>query len=229
MGPKALEYSSFIRTVFKQQLPMVTIGTAICMSVIGIIAFRMRKNLVRQKEIFVYLLSSVIAGASYLGLGNAAERYAFIPSIFFCIALGILFSSVWNAKKNTVMRIFLVALVIGICSWNIREVKRLEGDWQKASDVSQSALLAIKAEAYPPKDDLTFFFINPPIRYGRAWIFPTGLQDALWHMFRENLYAVNVTPTIKAAYDYPNYKGTRYVYVFDNYTLKKGLIKPIDE
>jgi hypothetical protein len=229
IGPKALEYGTLLRSVLKEQLPLVSLFTACGMSIIGTVVFFLRKHLKNQKEVFVYLFSSLITGVSYLGLGNAAERYAFIPSIFFCIALAYAFTSLWNMKKNNIFKILLIVIVVCLCAWNIREVKRVEGDWAKASDIAQSSLLAIKQEAYPPKDDLTFFFINPPIRYGRAWIFPIGLQDALWHMFRDNLYAVNVVPSIKAAYDYPNYKGTRYVYVFDNYVLKKGFIKPVDE
>jgi len=228
IGPKALEYITGVRSVLKHYLPQVTVIAALVWLGCCIWGFRVRKQLVFYTEIFVFLLCSIISSISYLGLGNAAERYAFIPSIFLIIALSLWFAHLWKTIQSILLKILLLILAAGIAWWNIGQVQRLEGDWRKASDIAQMSLLAIKREAYPPKDDLTFFFINPPIRYGRAWIFPTGLNDALWHMFRDNLYATNIVPSIKAAYDSPNTKGTRYVYVFEDYILKKGFMKTIE-
>jgi hypothetical protein len=47
-------------------------------------------------------------------------------------------------------------------------------------------------------------------------------------MFRENLYGVYTMPTLEAAYDLKTDKGTRYVYVFEDYVLKKGVKKTIE-
>ena len=227
IGPKALEYMSIVRSALKQYLPQVSLVSAFVVVVFTGLIIRIRKNLDVYKESFVYVCAFVISSAAYLGLGNASERYMLIPSIFLITALALWFSHVW--KKVSIMgRIVLVVLVVGIAWWNLVQVQRIYGDWRKASDVAETVLLAIKREAYPPKDDLTFFFINPPIRYGRAWIFPTGLGDALWHMFRDNLFAVNIEPSIQAAYESRYTKGTRYVYVFEDFILKQAFMKTIE-
>jgi len=229
IGPKALEYIGFFRAALKNYLPHVTLVTGLVILLWGVWVMKKRKQLVLYTEIFAFIFAFLISSISYLGLGNASERYAFIPSIFLIIALSLWIAHVWKTIQPFIYKILLLVFVVGIAWWNIGQVQRLEGDWRKASDIAQTSLLSIKREAYPPKDDLTFFFINPPIRYGRAWIFPIGLNDALWHMFRDNLYAVNIVPSIKAAYDFPTYKGTRYVYVFEDYVLKKGIERTIED
>jgi hypothetical protein len=229
IGPKALEYISLVRLAFKQYLPHVSLVSALVAVGCTVWVVRIRKNLAVYKEGIIFILAFCISSISYLGLGNASERYAFAPSIFFIISLSLFFTHAWKTTKLLVVKILLVFIVSGITWWNIGQVQRLEGDWRKASDVAQTSLLSIKAEIYPPKkDDLVFFFINVPIRYGRAWIFPTGLADALWHMFRDNIYKVYTVPSIQSAYEFQTDKGTRYVYVFENYILKKGFMKTIE-
>ena len=62
-----------------------------------------------------------------------------------------------------------------------------------------------------------------PIRYGRAWVFPTGLTDALWHMFRLNDYAytIRTANSIDEAFQYPVGTTTREVLIFENYKLRR--------
>jgi len=228
IGPRMLEYISLVRTVLKNFLPQVSAGAGILLLGITYVGYRMRQKIYVYKDILIFILLAFLSSLSYMGLGNASERYAFIPSLFIIIAVGLAFSTWIKQTKGFVAPVFFALCVLAVSWWNIQDVKRLEEDWRKASEIAESTLLAIKKEAYPPKMDVSFFFINPPIRYGRAWIFPTGLHDALWHMFRENLYAVHTVPSIKEGYESSAYRGMRYVYVFDNYVLKYGFIKTIE-
>jgi len=228
IGPCMLEYTSSVRMVLKQFLPQVTLGVGILVAGCVALGIRMRTKIGEYQDVLVFVLCGVVSSASYLGLGNASERYAFIPSIFIIIVFATVFSHLWKKYSGVLCGALFIGIVLVFSWWNIGQVQRLEGDWKRASDIVQTSLLAIKEEAYPPKYEVTFFFVNPPIRYGRAWIFPTGLTDALWHTFRDNLSSVSIVPSIKAAYDFPIYKGTRYVYVFEDYVLKKGFMKTIE-
>jgi len=223
IGPSALEYITVVRTVLKAYLPYVT-GLAILGLVgVGYGITRLRSTFARFMDSVLFLFAAVLSGVSYLGLGNASERYAYIPSIFIIIALAIGFFKLWN-RKNLAIQFAVIVGIFIVSWWNIREVKRIEGDWKMASKVAESSLLSIRTEIYPPKkDDLVFFFVNLPIRYGRAWIFPTGTSDALWHMFRDNIYKVYTASTIQEAYEFKTDRGTRYVYIFEDYVLKKGI------
>lgn len=52
---------------------------------------------------------------------------------------------------------------------------------------------------------MEFHFVNVPIRYGEAWLFPVGISDALWFIFRNPQHRVFTWPTISQAMEAVNY------------------------
>ena len=229
IGPKALEYMGVVRSMLKQYVLPVSLVALVCsLGCFGLVV-RFRNHIRKFQEPLLFILFAVLASVSYLGLGNTAERYTIIPSLFVSIGSALFVTLFLRTSKSIFWKSMLVFIAFIVVVWNIGQIKRLEGDWKKASTIAESALLSVRTEIYPPKnDDLVIVFVNLPIRYGRAWIFPAGINDALWHMFRENLYGVYTMPTLEAAYDLKTDKGTRYVYVFEDYVLKKGVKKTIE-
>ena len=67
----------------------------------------------------------------------------------------------------------------------------------------------------------TFIYVNTPIRYGRAWIFPTGMEDAMWHLFRGSDYTIIRGTDISSAVEYNTHGGALYVLNFDNYKIQR--------
>ena len=65
--------------------------------------------------------------------------------------------------------------------------------------------------------------MNTPIRYGRAWVFPTGLTDAFWQIYRDSPYYVTPVASIAEGYEHPFAHGDREVFVFEDYVLKRGV------
>jgi hypothetical protein len=123
----------------------------------------------------------------------------------------------------------LVTLIIIAIGWNIKDVKRIAKDWQTASDISQSTVLTIRTQFFPLISNTRFIFVNTPIRYGRAWIFPTGMNDVLWHLFRVNGYGYTTiaAKNIPDAFTYQDISGiATYVLNFENYKVKR-LIKEV--
>ncbi len=62
-----------------------------------------------------------------------------------------------------------------------------------------------------------------PIRYGRAWVYPTGMTDALWQIYRDNPYDVTKVNSIEEAFNAYMPGGDRRVYIFDHFVLKQGI------
>lgn len=124
--------------------------------------------------------------------------------------------------RNILLTVCIGAVFAAIVGWNIIEVQRLSGDWIFAGKIVQQSIYGIKQETYPPLNVKTFYIINMPIRYGRAWIYPTGMTDAIWHMFRNNPYTVSMSPDLPTAFSSP-FNGDREVFIFDNYIMKRGI------
>jgi len=222
-GPIALEWMEQVRKVLKTFILPVSAFGVFIVGLIGFIITRLRRKIESYNRAIVFFISGLLLFSAYAGLGNASERYVFIPSIFILLSAGIAFE-VWLSKKRSHILLILMIVCVAILSWwNIRQVQRLAGDWRTASDITQQTLLKIKKETFPPLNLKSFFFVNMPIRYGRAWIFPNGLTDAIWHIYRQNQFRVYIVPSIQSGYEQSIPYGDREVFIFENYELKRGI------
>ena len=227
-GPKMIEIWNNWRVISRSYLKEITIGVvAVGFAMVGWM-WKKRTVLIRHQDVVMWVLAFGIALAAYAPLGGMADRYVYIPSIFFIIALVSTVSRVWNNIHSWLIKMIICVVYIVVLIWNVKEVKRLGTDWEFASKTAQQALLVIKKETYPPKDIKTFFFIpSIPIRYGSAWMFPTGMNDAIWHIYRQSPYRIFTIPSIEDAYNFPITMGDREIFVFEDYKLKRGVRETI--
>ncbi len=230
-GPGVVEWFGNVRMIMKSHVKEFAIGSVIVVFVLGIYAWIRRSRAQSHKTALVWLGCFVVALAAYSPLGGMAERYAYIPSIFLVLALVSLAYDMWTHTKGIWLKIAIAICYGAIIVYNVQQVARLGADWEKASSVVDQTLRVIKKEAFPPKNPKNFYIVNTPIRYGRAWIFPTGLTDALWHIYRQSPYAVTPVRSIEEGYSIYFKNGDREVFIFEDYVLKRGVqeIKSVKE
>jgi hypothetical protein len=218
-GPRAVEFFGSIRSVYKTEVKNILIISGFVIAGSVFIVRKIRTRLRNYSEPSIWILSSVILLIPYLGLGGIAERYVLTASGLCIIGLGI-FLDILFESNNGLRKVLCYALLLVLIGWNISETGRVSGDWGKAHEVSMQTLLTMKREFFPVKIPTWFAFVNVPIRYGRAWVFPTGMDDALWHLFRGSQYHTYYDQTLSSAFDH-DIKGSLYVLTFENYTLKR--------
>jgi len=125
----------------------------------------------------------------FLGLGNISPRYAYLASAGLVLLLAYVIAVFLRTQKYSRVSYGLVALFILAFSYiHISQLNKINVDWQKAGEISNDALVGINVTyatpgALPPNP--VFYFINVPIRYGDAWVFPVGFQDAIWFSFQD--------------------------------------------
>lgn len=228
-GPRVTELSLVLRADLRQYaLPIfvVLIISAICI-VYGWLKYHKKFNI--PIPILAYGLVSILMFLPFAGLGGVSDRYAIFPATFFFIMVGLLLASLVRSKVSTIVKIVPFLLLFLVGAWNYTELNRVMKDWEYASNVTQQTLLTIRKQYFPPITTYTFVFIDTPIKYGRAWIFPTGLPDAIWHMFRGGPFYVAQMPTIEAAFDYQHPKDTSKVILqFEGGKLKQ-IVKEKEE
>jgi hypothetical protein len=222
-GPKFIEFWQSGRAVVRPYMKEFSLVVVVAGLVLVWFIRRARKSLHVFSHSFVWLLAFFISLVAYAPLGGMADRYTYIPSLFLTIGLILFVTTLWEKSKHIHWKLLIILGFIALVVWNIKEVSRLGDDWIVASQSAEQTLLVIKKETFPPKDVKTFFFVNTPIKYGSAWIFPTGLNDAIWHMYRQSPYRVFAMPTIEDAYKFPMNLGDREVFVFEDYKLKRGV------
>ena len=222
-GPSVVEKWNQLRVLSRPLLKPMTAVFAL-MGIAAIAWAWKKRNVLRaHTDVWIWFVAYIVTFAAYAPLGGMADRYVYIPSMFLVIGLVTGAGKIWEATRKMWVKILICLVCASYLVWNVTEAKRLGGDWVFASKSAEHALQVIKKETYPPKDVKTFLFINMPIKYGGAWIFPTGINDAIWHMYRTSPYRVYTMPSIEDAYNFKMNLGDREVFVFDNYELKRGV------
>jgi len=58
-------------------------------------------------------------------------------------------------------------------------------------------------------------FVNIPIRHGEAWVFPVGISDALWFVYRNPNIKIYTWSTVEEALSAVTYNSmTQKIFVF---------------
>lgn len=224
-GPKALESVNTLRVVLRTQKVVASVVGGVVVVGLGVLFMRLRRFWnTNGRMIGVWFIAAWISLTPFIGLGGLAERYGLAASVLGAVALGLLAQQIF-AKRGWIARTIVVAVFFAVMVWNVGELQRVTGDWEHASHITETAVLSLKTNYFPLKDKQAFVFVNTPIRYGRAWVFPTGLNDALWHMFKFNAYPYRVytADSVKDAFTITSPLGVPDVLVFDkNGVLSKA-------
>ncbi len=228
-GPDVLNWFTTLRMHAKQYLPALTavIGAIVVLKIALFVRFK--RTVMEMKDVFFWLLAGFVVMLPYTGLGGVADRYAYIPSMF--IVISVMTILALCIRKKFTIGVALISFLMGVSIYgNIRAIPELIRQWQYAGAVVERSILSIKTETFPPKNEKTFAFVNVPIRYGRAWVFPTGLGDAIWHMYRQSPYKAYTVTTVEEAFAVPMTGGDKEAFIFDGYVMKRALevIKPLE-
>jgi hypothetical protein len=117
-----------------------------------------------------------------------------------------------------VSRFIVVVMLCGFLLLNLSDIKKVNNDWMTAGEISRKAVLGfnetfVQAHATPPNP--VFYFVNVPIKYGEAWVFPVGLPDALWFTFQNENLTVVIRKNLDLALDEAEGSGSARVFEFD--------------
>ena len=184
-GVSSLPYYNSLRQLLKEDLLIagfVGIGIVLVVSTLGITMWKKLSQEIRNLFLFFFMLF-IIPLLPVLGLGNIAERYSYLATVGILGMVATLGLSIWEESKNRlVIGILFSVLFIGYTTFHFLEIQRLHKDWHKAGIITQNAYLGTsilyKTEGEIPNS--VYYYVDTPTRYGSAWVFPVGLNDAIW-------------------------------------------------
>ena len=72
--------------------------------------------------------------------------------------------------------------------FHIISAQQTAADWAGASVKTNNFFVSFDSyyDNYWAKGDVQFHFVDVPIRYGQSWVFPVGLNDAVWFAVKNN-------------------------------------------
>jgi hypothetical protein len=180
--------------------------------VITIVAGFMRKKQMQavwkkgNNKLFLYgIIFTVVALLPFIGLGNITERYFYLASAGCLISLLAILDYVFFQETRYKKRAFFTLLIVTsvIFIWSTLTLRNESGQWQRAGEITKKTLAVFRTEY--PTTTITpashVYFVNVPIRKENAWIFPVGLPDALWFVYRESSPKFYQVKTIQQAKD----------------------------
>lgn len=201
-GPQSMGAYQTIRVLLRQQ-PVISAVISLVAVMFIIAVWRKYRNVYRlPKHYIFFLLFSVIMLGSSLGLGNIAERYGYVASAGMSIVfVGLLYEVYMVQNKRIGLKGKLVIAILFLTVYISNYVGLLQTfrDWERAGKMTNKILSTIRDDFPPLPTDRKFVFAQVPTRIGRAWVFPTGLADALFHVFRDENLQVDVVGTSREA------------------------------
>ncbi len=185
-----------------------------------------------RKTVMLGVVFFVISMAPFLGLGNIAERYIYFGSfgllLLFVLLLRYLHSNVAKSKPM-LAHFLLVAAVFGIIWLNVSSLQQLNKDWQRASDITESTIdefgyyAAYYEEELSDSSSSIYYLINVPKRIDSAWVFPLGIEDAVWFTTQNQKVTVTQGATIEEAEVFLEQNPETRIFQFD----KNGNMHPL--
>ncbi|MBI3576852.1 hypothetical protein HY086_02300 [Candidatus Gottesmanbacteria bacterium] len=206
LGPISTPLYLMGRSVLRSHVMVASvIGIFLLLLVIVFSRMIFRKIATQDKKIYVFgLLFFIISLLPFLGLGNMSSRYAYVASI------GILFLFVLFMKRlyavlstngSTIAKAGVALVVSTYCLYQIVQIQKIQSDWFEAGEKSRRFIVAMQSayEDYWASEPIELHLINVPIRNGEAWVFPVGISDAMWMLFRNPHMSVYSWPSYSAA------------------------------
>lgn len=199
----------------------------------------LRKITTDEKKIVIFgSLFFIISLLPFLGLGNITSRYSYLSSFGFILLLVFFLKKTYEyllSNGKYITTAIVVLIVIVFAASQLFQLQRIQTDWSEAGEKSKNFLVSLDYiyAHYSEEDVARLYFVNVPIRNKEAWIFPVGLPDAVWLVFRNNNVKVYQMQSVDQAF---KTMGTSHglVFKFDDSgsliemkKLQNGSIVPI--
>lgn len=197
VGPLSYTFYEKIRLLTKTNIPVAIIALLI-LGIAGFFAGKMlMKNLTihERKVVLFSFLFFIVSLIPFLGLGNITFRYSYLASfgiIMIVVMLGSKFYG-YLLHYGKDIAIATIGMVISVfCLFHIIQAQQAMIEWKGSGERVENFLTSVDslyAERWSDKNKKTdLYFDDVPIKNGDAWVFPVGLEDAVWFAFKnENI------------------------------------------
>lgn len=193
IGPVSLSIYEALRAILRENILIASVFMVAGL-VLSYFLFKLApKNLeaMEKRTIIFGLLFFAISLLPFLGLGNITERYSYLASmgIVFVLTQTALIGWRYLQNQGREIALGLSALTLSIfILFHIISVQQAYYEWRDAGNRARNFFVSLQDQYanYWSAKDFEFHFANVPIKIGEAWVFPVGLDSAVWIAFRND-------------------------------------------
>lgn len=223
IGPSSLPFYNILRNVSKANF-LITIPIALVLLYGAYLLYKkvMSKLGKEEKRIIIFsILFSIIALLPFLGLGNITSRYSYLASFGFLIIFALLIKKSYEYLLDNGRDIAMTAITLIISVFlllHIIQIQQIHGDWHESGKRINNFFIAVENQYSDnwSMDHLDLHFVNVPIKTGSAWIFPVGLNDAIWLIFENPNIRVYQWDSVDKALGSVSDPLSQKVFLFDD-------------
>lgn len=221
-GSLSMPFYQLLRTIMREQVFAAVIVSAL-LAVVIFLGYRMviKKIGKEDKRVLIIGIGFFIIGLlPFLGLGNITSRYSYLASAGFVFLAAFFIKKMYlyllTQGKEIAMGFVGVFLTLFFLL-HLMQTQQIHGDWRTAGNKAERFLTAIDEVyvGYWATEPMTLYFVNVPVKTGEAWIFPIGLQDAIWFSVRNPNVTIHQLPSVEDALNRINLGRMRNEKVFE--------------
>ncbi len=233
VGERFISLYNPLRLVFKSQMPLVMILIVLFILLIAYVWYFYKKQIqkivvTQTGKLFIFgMLFIAISLLLYLGLGNISQRYGYLGAFGYSLIIALFLQKISLLLKNPWKIIIMAILLISLFTFYYNEQKSVEAEWLKAASITEDTLAFFRLDYFTLNNSDSVYLVNVPIKYQNAWVFPLGVSDALWFLYKDNEpKLIEVTTIAQAQKDAKNFYNTKlskaYIFSFgdDGYIYK---------
>ncbi len=223
LGPFSLPIAHAVRSAARDHMIMASVVIAVVGLCVAWTWKRYGRYIgIEDRRVWLFGIGFfIVALMPFLGLGNMTSRYSYLSSVGVVIASVYMLKKLYefllgNGRSIAVLGVAIVAGIFGLLQ--LIELQQIHNDWYEAGEKSRRFIVAIDRayEDHWSKKPMEFHFVNVPIRSGEAWVFPVGIPDALWLIFRNQNIKVFTWPSVSQAFEAVEYESVyQKVFEFD--------------
>lgn len=183
----------------------------------------------KNKPVIKYLIPLIFIILSFLTHEPSIAVIFYLLNAGLSILLVVIIykTSGLLVKKRKISVVFplLIFTMITLTIF-VKEVGKEKTDWQQAGSFTKNMLSTLRLEHQNLQKTSNLYFISAPVKYGNAWIFPSGLTDSLWFIYQDNNPRVYQVKSLDEARKLmlKNKTKNNYIFEFD----KDGVLKSVN-
>jgi hypothetical protein len=227
-GLSFIPFYDSIRGNMRAMVVGVSIVALLIAGVIGYLFYTARKKIqksLKDEKIQLILFGIVFAFVAllpFLPLGNIAPRYLYLASFGFSLAfvLGVYLLLQLFIKSRKVLVWVLLAIFALIAAMHLLQNQEEQKKWQTAGVITEETLLFFRTGYASFTSEDTVYIVDAPVKNNGVWVFPVGLADGLWFIYRESTPQIKQTNALEEAVKAKSADPTgTYIFQYKNGTI----------
>lgn len=242
-GPASLPLYQILRNFSREHAVFAALASLIAIFITVRIYRMVTRRLAKEEQKIIIFGSMffVISLLPFLGLGNIASRYSYLSSVGFVILFVFFLKKTYDYltsisdRYTAVVSIFVIVIVFSTVQ--LFQLQKIHADWRVAGEQSKRFLASLDYiyAHYSKKETSRLYMVDTPIRLGEAWVFPVGLPDAAWLVFKNENIKIYQVDSASQAFKLKG-ESLGLVFQFDDNgdliemrKLQSGAIVPVKE